>query len=199
MNEDDRVIQATRSWTGLLVVLFGDAAICLVVILGVSASNVSGETSVAILTSAFTAVATMTTAYFGIRGMANTAQRSVEAASAQSTGAAQQATEQAAAVQAVAQQATQQAAAVQAVAQQATQQAAEQASASQQAAAEQATAAQQAADQAVAAQPEVPGDQLEDSVVDDDDVTHQDEDQDAEQLAGEDVEYDLGDDREGRA
>ncbi|WP_446220010.1 hypothetical protein [Micromonospora sp. IBHARD004] len=89
MEEADNKVQNTRTWTGLLAVLFGDAAICLVVILGVSAANISGETSAAILTSAFTAVATMTTAYFGIRGMANTAQRSIsEACGARISGSA---------------------------------------------------------------------------------------------------------------
>ena len=75
--------------------------------------------------------------------------------------------------------------------------AAEQATAAQQAAAEHATAAQQAAGQAVAAHPELLADQLEDGVATDDDVTHQEEDQDAEQLAGDAVEYDLDGDSKG--
>ena len=65
-------------------------------------------------------------------------------------------------------------------------------------AAEQAAAPQQAAEQAVAAQTGESTDQLEDGVVNDD-VTHPEEDQDAEQLAGDDVEYDLGDETKGGA
>lgn len=163
-----------------MVVLFGDAAICLVVILGVSVTNLSGETNVAILTSAFTAVATMTTAYFGIRSIANTAQSSVAAASsAQPPAAIQKATDQAVSAQAAAQAA------------------ADQAIAAQQTAAGHATVAQEAAAQTSAAIAEPLDDQLEHGVATDDDVTHQDEDPEAEQLAGEEVAYDLGDDDKG--
>jgi hypothetical protein len=60
------------------VVVGGDVAIAVAAILGavkVSSSATSSSTLVAILTSAFTAIGTMTTAYFGIRSTANTAQR----------------------------------------------------------------------------------------------------------------------------
>jgi len=60
------------------VVAAGDVTIVLAAIWGVikiSGSGTSGSTIVAILTSAFTAIGTMTTAYFGIRSTANTAQR----------------------------------------------------------------------------------------------------------------------------
>ncbi|MFR9778426.1 hypothetical protein ACL02O_20535 [Micromonospora sp. MS34] len=48
-------------------------------------------------------------------------------------------------------------------------------------------------------QVEVTEDRSADGVVDDEDVTHQDEDEDAEELAGEAVEYDLGDEKRGGA
>src|SRR4051812_23568333 len=80
-------VQKIRSWTGLLVVVFGDVAIAVAAIFGIvaasrdgsAAGGANGENSqiVAILTSAFTAVGTMTTAYFGIRAMSNTAQSSM--------------------------------------------------------------------------------------------------------------------------
>jgi hypothetical protein len=60
------------------VVVGGDVAIALAAIWGaikISSTAASSSTLVAILTSAFTAIGTMTTAYFGIRSTANTAQR----------------------------------------------------------------------------------------------------------------------------
>jgi hypothetical protein len=72
--------EKTRAWTGLLVVVVGDVAIALGGIVGVAytASHAaSSSTMVAILTAAFTAISTMTTAYFGIRSMSNTAQASI--------------------------------------------------------------------------------------------------------------------------
>ena len=59
------------------VVAAGDVAIVVAAVLGViKAAGASASTSsiVAILTSAFTAIGTMTTAYFGIKSSANTAQ-----------------------------------------------------------------------------------------------------------------------------
>ncbi len=67
----------TRSITGLLAVVGGDVAIAVAAILGllhISSSNTQSAQFVAILTSAFTAIGTMTTAYFGIKSMSNTAQ-----------------------------------------------------------------------------------------------------------------------------
>jgi hypothetical protein len=81
----DNAVQKTRAWTGLLVVVFGDVAIAAAAVWGIVKSGTSANTQlVAILTSAFTAIGTMTTAYFGIRAASNTAQSAV-------TGAAQQA------------------------------------------------------------------------------------------------------------
>src|ERR1700733_3339372 len=71
-------VQRTRAWTGLWVVVGGDIVIGVAGIVAVAriASSGSGSQAamVSILTSAFTAIATMTTAYFGIKSMSNTAQ-----------------------------------------------------------------------------------------------------------------------------
>jgi hypothetical protein len=73
----NNVVQRTRAWTGLWVILVGDVAIVLAAIWGiVKTSDVSSSgasSTVAILASAFTAIGTMTTAYFGIRSATNTA------------------------------------------------------------------------------------------------------------------------------
>jgi hypothetical protein len=72
--------EKTRSWTGLIAVVIGDVAILAMAIAGVGIIRESTGTSssiVAILTSAFTAIGTLTTAYFGIRAAANTAQTSI--------------------------------------------------------------------------------------------------------------------------
>src|SRR3954453_9750704 len=59
-------MQKTRSWTGLLVVIGGDVTIALAAIIGISLmSDGSSDALVAILTSAFTAISSMTSAYFG--------------------------------------------------------------------------------------------------------------------------------------
>jgi hypothetical protein len=80
----DNDVQKLRSWTGLLVVVGGDSAIALGAVLGVVAMNTpsteaAGAAIVAVLSGAFTAISTMTTAYFGIRSMSNTAQSSIDA------------------------------------------------------------------------------------------------------------------------
>jgi hypothetical protein len=59
------------------VVVAGDVTIVVAAVLGAikaSGSTASATIIVAILTSAFTAIGTMTTAYFGIKSSANTAQ-----------------------------------------------------------------------------------------------------------------------------
>jgi hypothetical protein len=78
-NPTDNGIQRIRSYTGLYVVLFGDVAIAGIASYGVlkSGGGAANAQIVAILTSAFTAIGTMTTAYFGIRAMSNTAQSAV--------------------------------------------------------------------------------------------------------------------------
>jgi len=75
---DDRVEQV-RALAGLLAVIAGDAAIAVAAIVGIAHFAGSGSSAqalpqvVAILSGAFTAIGTMTTAYFGIKAMSNTA------------------------------------------------------------------------------------------------------------------------------
>jgi hypothetical protein len=76
-NPSDNGVQRTRAWTGLWVVIGGDVAIAAAAAFAVwKAASAGGNIAplVAILTSAFTAISTMTTAYFGIKTMSNTAQ-----------------------------------------------------------------------------------------------------------------------------
>jgi hypothetical protein len=76
-NPSDNVVQRTRAWTGLWVVIGGDVAIAVAAVWGVvkiGGTAATNSPTVAILTSAFTAIGTMTTAYFGIKSMSNTAQ-----------------------------------------------------------------------------------------------------------------------------
>ena len=71
-------VQQTRAWAGLLVIFVGAAAITGVALWGLTKANSTNTSSiVAILTTAFTAIATMITAYFGIRAVTNTAQSAV--------------------------------------------------------------------------------------------------------------------------
>lgn len=75
-NPTDNAVQRTRAWTGMWVVAGGDIAIAVAAILGLWKTSGSSTSApmIAILTSAFTAIGTMTTAYFGIKTMSNTAQ-----------------------------------------------------------------------------------------------------------------------------
>lgn len=76
----DPRVEKVRAWTGLYAVIAGDVAIAAAAILGITHFAAGGPANaqilpqvVAILSSAFTAIGTMTTAYFGIKSMANTA------------------------------------------------------------------------------------------------------------------------------
>ncbi len=85
---DDSGVQKVRAWTGLLVVVVGDIVIALAAIIAVTRVSGTGTNSslvVSIVSSAFTAIGTMTTAYFGIRSMSNTAQSSINSSNAGST------------------------------------------------------------------------------------------------------------------
>jgi hypothetical protein len=71
----------TRAVSGLLAVVIGDTTIALAAILGIAHFPPTGAQGAenlalfaAILSSAFTAIGTMTTAYFGIKSISNTAQ-----------------------------------------------------------------------------------------------------------------------------
>ncbi|NUR43120.1 MAG: hypothetical protein HOV73_23845 [Streptomyces sp.] len=79
LSKDKKKVQTTRAWTGLLVVVVGDIGVALAAIL-VALHLKDGPQSVAILTSAFTAITAISTAYFGIRAAANAAQSAVDAA-----------------------------------------------------------------------------------------------------------------------
>lgn len=82
-------VQKTRAITGMLVVVLGDAAIAATSIVGFLAldSGSANGQGVAILASAFTAISSITTAYFGIRAATNTAQSSISARNSTSGGA----------------------------------------------------------------------------------------------------------------
>ncbi|MFD9442094.1 hypothetical protein [Streptomyces sp. NPDC060001] len=64
-----------RSLSGLIAVLISDAAIVIIAIWGASAlGGLDEPASIGLITGAFTAVSTMTTAYLGIKAVSNTAQ-----------------------------------------------------------------------------------------------------------------------------
>lgn len=69
-------VEKVRAWAGLIAVVAGDTAIAIAAILGIThfaAGANSASQIVAILSGAFTAIGTMTTAYFGIKAISNTA------------------------------------------------------------------------------------------------------------------------------
>jgi hypothetical protein len=75
-------VDRTRAWTGLYVVVGGDVAIAIAAIFALvkfaGSANANSAVIASVLSSAFTAIGTTTTAYFGIRESASTAQRSVK-------------------------------------------------------------------------------------------------------------------------
>jgi hypothetical protein len=73
VNVHEKEVQQTRSRNGLLAVLASDAAIAVAAIVAVI---ITGDEQLmgAVLTGAITAISTLTTAYFGIRAVTNTAQ-----------------------------------------------------------------------------------------------------------------------------
>lgn len=71
-------LQKTRAWAAALVVFLGAAAITVVTLWGLTnANSINITLLIAFLSSAFTAIATMITAYFGIRAVTNAAQSAV--------------------------------------------------------------------------------------------------------------------------
>lgn len=77
---DQARVESTRAWAGFGAVLVGDVVIAVAAIFGVLAlkgNAPSTDSIVAILSSAFTAIGTLTTAYFGIKATANTAKTSL--------------------------------------------------------------------------------------------------------------------------
>ncbi|MEU6979044.1 hypothetical protein [Streptomyces sp. NPDC046371] len=77
--QEDRDPDAFRSATGLIAVVASDLAIVVAGIWGLANLGKNGEHVVPILTSAFTAVTAITTAYFGIKAVANTAREAIGA------------------------------------------------------------------------------------------------------------------------
>jgi hypothetical protein len=86
----NNAVEMRRAKMGLCAVLASDVAIAVAAILGVLIIRHDGASStavVSILSSAFTAVGTLTTAYFGIKASANTAKNSIASQQAGSSGA----------------------------------------------------------------------------------------------------------------
>jgi Na+/melibiose symporter-like transporter len=75
-------VDRTRAWTGLFVIVGGDVAIAVAAIVALvkfaGSANANSAVIASVLSSAFAAIGTMTTAYFGIRESGTTAQRSVK-------------------------------------------------------------------------------------------------------------------------
>jgi hypothetical protein len=72
----DPGVERTRAVTGLLAVVAGDVAIAVAAVLGIvytARGSAPAAQIAAILSSGFTAIGTMTTAYFGIKSISNTA------------------------------------------------------------------------------------------------------------------------------
>jgi hypothetical protein len=81
MGDDDVRVQKIRAWTGALVVAVGDAAIAASAVWGIlQVEEAESSVVVGILSSAFTAIAAITTAYFGIRAATDAAQSATSAA-----------------------------------------------------------------------------------------------------------------------
>jgi hypothetical protein len=83
MGVSEEAVDRTRAWTGLYVVVGGDIAIAVAAVAALfkfasTTANGSGTVLASVLSSAFAAIGTMTTAYFGIRASSSTAQRSIE-------------------------------------------------------------------------------------------------------------------------
>ena len=87
-NEYWSKVQQTRAWAGFLVVAVSVAGIAFASYWGISkAAGATNASSIAaIISSGFTAIATATTAYFGIRAVANTAQSFAEGSGNQGGG-----------------------------------------------------------------------------------------------------------------
>ncbi|WP_055532819.1 hypothetical protein [Streptomyces graminilatus] len=71
--QDHDALETSRARYGLLAVITSNVAIACVAIFGVWRLHGDSAVVVGILTAAFTAVSTMTTAYLGIKAVSNTA------------------------------------------------------------------------------------------------------------------------------
>ncbi|MER7178803.1 hypothetical protein ABT404_04840 [Streptomyces hyaluromycini] len=85
MNRDQDIqLEKDRARYGLLAVVVSNLAIASVAVFGVWRLNGNESVIIGVLTAAFTAVSSMTTAYLGIKAVSNTA-KSMAAASASAT------------------------------------------------------------------------------------------------------------------
>lgn len=75
MNKNEKDVQQTRARNGLRAVIASDFAIAVAAIAGVIITR-NENILIAVMTGAITAIGTLTTAYFGIRAVTNTAQAS---------------------------------------------------------------------------------------------------------------------------
>jgi hypothetical protein len=85
-------VDRTRSVTGLFAVMIGDVAIAVAAIIGIAyisgkpgSSQLSSQI-VAILSGGFTAIGTMTTAYFGIKSISNATSNIAQSRSRKGSG-----------------------------------------------------------------------------------------------------------------
>ncbi|MFE0316580.1 MULTISPECIES: hypothetical protein [Streptomyces] len=74
----DQQADVVRARTGVLAVIAGNVAILGIALWGAHKAGDDSTQLVAMLTSAFTAISAITTSFFGIRAVANTAARVLE-------------------------------------------------------------------------------------------------------------------------
>ncbi|MBX7555007.1 hypothetical protein K1Y78_45635 [Streptomyces sp. tea 10] len=84
----DNQLERIRARYGLLAIIAGNLAIVVVAIVGVWRLHGDKAVIVGILTAAFTAVSSMTTAYLGIKAISNTAKSLAQSAAQASAPAA---------------------------------------------------------------------------------------------------------------
>ncbi|MGW7543974.1 hypothetical protein ACWGKQ_23115 [Streptomyces sp. NPDC054770] len=86
MNRDQDIqLEKDRARYGLLAVVVSNLAIAGVAVFGVWRLNGNESVIIGVLSAAFTAVSSMTTAYLGIKAVSNTAKSMAAAASAPTT------------------------------------------------------------------------------------------------------------------
>ncbi|GGN02199.1 hypothetical protein [Streptomyces fuscichromogenes] len=84
MNRDQDIqLEKERARYGLLAVVVSNLAIAAVAVFGVWRLNGNESVIIGVLTAAFTAVSSMTTAYLGIKAVSNTAKSIASSAAAQ--------------------------------------------------------------------------------------------------------------------
>ncbi|MBW8797257.1 MAG: hypothetical protein JF597_27755 [Streptomyces sp.] len=87
MNRDQDIqLEKDRARYGLLAVVVSNLSIAAVAVFGVWRLNGNESVIIGVLTAAFTAVSSMTTAYLGIKAVSNTAKSMAAAVSTPPTG-----------------------------------------------------------------------------------------------------------------